>query len=348
MPILHLRTHSKPISSRTTSISRQPGEKIEADFIYNLLTAPSLISFLPETAVKTRLGLVSSIQNQIELSQAQKGRLGINAWVTGDVTSLSMDNYRNFPGDPDTAVSGAAGVDYAFAPGFIAGFALAGNSLTSALGEGAFKQSETSVSLYAAYKTGPRWGNAIGTYGSLDYNVNRVTPVGISLQLNNGSMSGENWSAAVQGGYKFWTSGFDHGPVAGLVYQNVRVGGFAESGRTLTALGFDSQSREFAVGQFGYLASYNWDVYQPFVQMTWNHEFACTDRNVTAYLLPPMIAAPAYSLPAVALGKDWGEIKGGVRIDAVNGVRMFALGSADFGQNSAASYGGQLGFNIAF
>jgi outer membrane lipase/esterase len=326
------------------------GQKIEADYIFNLLTAPSLISFLPESAVKARLGLVSTIKNQIELSESQRGPRGINAWVTGDVTALSMDNYHGFPGDPNTVLSGSAGVDYAFAPGMIAGVALAGSSLTSALGEGSFKQSETSVSLYAAYKSGPLWGNIIGTYGSLNYDVNRVTPVGISTQLNHGSASGENWSAALQGGYRFWTGGLEHGPVAGLVYQNVRVGGFAESGSALTGLGFDSQSRESSVGQFGYKASYNWREYQPFVQLSWNHEFADTNRNVTAYLLPDPtgLITPAYGLPAVVLGKDWGEVKGGVRVNAGDGVKFFAVGSADFAQSSATVYGGQLGINIAF
>ncbi|MGO8954064.1 MAG: autotransporter outer membrane beta-barrel domain-containing protein [Rhodomicrobium sp.] len=326
------------------------GQKIEADYIYNLLTAPSLISFLPENAVKTRLGLVSTIQNQIELSESQRGPAGINAWLTGGVTAISMDNYHYFPGDPNTALSGSAGLDYAFAPGLIAGFAFAGSSLSSSLGEGNFKQSESSVSLYAAYKSGPLWGNVIGTYGSLNYDVNRVTPVGISTQYNNGSTSGENWSAALQGGYKLWTGDLEHGPIAGFVYQNVNVAGFAESGSTLTGLGFDSQTRESSVGQFGYKASYSWAEYQPFAQLTWNHEFADINRNVTAYLLPNPtgLITPAYSLPAVVLGKDWGEVKGGVKVNAGNGVQFFAIGSADFAQSSATVYGGQLGFNIAF
>jgi outer membrane lipase/esterase len=324
----------------------EAGQQIVADYEYSLLTAPSEISFLAETAVKARLGLVSSIQNQIELSESHRGPSGINAWVTGDVTSLSLQNYHGFPGDPDTVITGAAGVDYAIRPGLIAGLALSEGSLTSALGTfGTFKQQETSASLYAAYKAGPLWANVIGTYGHLNYDVNRNVPIGISIQSNTGSASGDNWSAAFQGGYKFWNGAFTHGPIAGFIYQNVKIGAFTETG-SFTSLGFGSQTRESDVGQLGYRASYNWAEYQPFVQAIWNHEFADTNRNITASLTT--ISAPSFSLPAVILGKDWGEVKAGVTIDAGRGVKIMAVGSVDFAQSNANVYGGQIGFNIAF
>jgi outer membrane lipase/esterase len=337
-----LQTHLFADSAHLT----QAGQIIIADYYYSLLTAPSEISFLAETAVKARLGLVSSIQNQIELSESHRGPSGINAWVTGDVTSLSLENYRGFPGDPDTVITGAAGVDYTIAPGLIAGVAVSGGSLTSALGTfGSFKQSETSASLYAAYKAGPLWANAIGTYGHLNYDVNRNVPIGISIQNNTGSTNGDNWSAAFQGGYKFWNGGLTHGPVAGFIYQSVNAGAFTETG-SFTSLAFGSQSRESDIGQLGYRASYDWAEYQPFLQAMWNHEIADTRRSVTASLTT--VTAPSYSLPAVILGKDWGEVKGGITIDVGSGVKVLAAGSADFAQSSATVYGGQIGFNIAF
>jgi outer membrane lipase/esterase len=337
-----LQTHLFADSAHLT----EAGQIIIADYYYSLLTAPSEISFLAETAVKARLGLASSIQNQIELSESHRGPSRVNAWVTGGVTSLSLGNFHGFPGDPDTLTTGAAGVDYAIAPGLIAGVAISGGSLTSALGTfGSFKQDETSASLYAAYRAGPLWGNVIGTYGHLNFNVNRNVPIGISIQNNTGSTSGDNWSAAFQGGYKFWNGGLTHGPVAGFIFQNVNVGAFTETG-SFTSLAFGSQTRESDVGQLGYRASYDWAEYQPFLQATWNHEFADTGRSVTASLTTAV--APSYSLPAVILGKDWGEVKGGVTIDVGSGVKVLAVGSADFAQSSATVYGGQIGFNIAF
>jgi len=51
-------------------------------------------------------------------------------------------------------------------------------------------------------------------------------------------------------------------------------------------------------------------------------------------------SAPSFSLPAVILGKDWGEVKTGVTIDVGSGVKVLAVGSADFAQSSATVYGG--------
>ncbi len=337
-----LQTHLFADSAHLT----EAGQIIIADYYYSLLTAPSEISFLAESAVKTRLGLVSAIQNQIELSQSHRGPTGINAWVTGDVTAISMENYHGFPGDPDRVISGSAGADLAVAPGLIAGFAFSQGSLTSALGaDGYFKQDEATASLYAAVQAGPLWANAIGSYGHLSYDVNRVVPIGLTLQDNTGSTAGDNWSAAFQGGNKFGSDGLTHGPIAGFIYQNVNVGSFTETG-SFTSLGFGSQTRESAVGQLGYMASFDWAQFEPFAQLTWNHEFANTNRDVTASLTTAI--APSYSLPAVLLGKDWGEVKGGVRIDAGGGVKVLLSGSADFSQSAASVFGGQIGFNVAF
>jgi outer membrane lipase/esterase len=322
------------------------GQKILADYEYSLLIAPSEISLLAESAVKARLGHVSNIQTQIDLSLEGRGPTGINAWVTGGVTSISMDNFHGFPDDRNQAVTITGGFDYALARGLIGGMAFSTGSLNSSLGTfGSFKQDETTASLYAAYKAGPLWGNVIGSYGHLDYDVNRITPIGITLQNNNGSTNGSNWSAAFEGGYKFWNGGLTHGPIAGFVYQNVNVGAFTETG-SFTSLSFGSQSRQSSVGQLGYKVSYDWAEFQPFLQVSWDHEFADTNRNVVASLTT--IVAPSYSLPAVVLGKDWGEVKGGVAVAMGSGVKFLATGTADLSQNRATVYGGQIGFNIAY
>jgi outer membrane lipase/esterase len=324
----------------------EAGQIITADYNYSLLTAPSEISFLAENTVKTRLIAISNIQDQIGLSLANRGPQGINAWVSGDVGAISMNNYPGFPNDPNTVYNGSAGVDFAFAPGMIAGIAVSGQSLTAALGQyGNFRQDGSSASLYAAFDRGPFWGNVIGTYGHLTYDVNRVVPIGITLQSNTGRTSGDDWSAAFQGGYKFWTQGLTHGPIVGFVYQNDSVAAFTESG-SFTSLGFGSQTRDSSVGQFGYKVSYEWANLVPFAQLSWNHEFADTNRNVTASLTT--IAAPSYSLPAVLLGKDWGEVKAGFSVDLGGGGRVLITGSADFGQSSTTVYGGQVGLNFAF
>ena len=63
--------------------------------------------------------------------------------------------------------------------------------------------SEVTGSLYAGYAAGPFWGNVIGSYGSLNYDVNRLATVGKTIQSNNGTTDGHDLSASFEGGYKF-------------------------------------------------------------------------------------------------------------------------------------------------
>ena len=58
------------------------GQTIEADYIYSLLTAPSQISLLTESAVQGGLARAATIQGQIDLSAQHRGPTGINVWAS--------------------------------------------------------------------------------------------------------------------------------------------------------------------------------------------------------------------------------------------------------------------------
>ncbi|HUI95154.1 MAG TPA: hypothetical protein VLX44_05330, partial [Xanthobacteraceae bacterium] len=60
------------------------GQKIEADFMYSLVVAPSEISFLAEAPVQTRTAMINTIDNQIAISLSQPGTY--HAWASGDVS----------------------------------------------------------------------------------------------------------------------------------------------------------------------------------------------------------------------------------------------------------------------
>jgi outer membrane lipase/esterase len=257
-----------------------------------------------------------------------------------------MDNNPWFPDDPSTPVRLLAGIDYRLDRALIVGGVVStGTQRSSFSSLGNFTQDEFAGSLYAAYTGGPLWGNIIGTYGHLDYAVNRTVPIGISLQFNNGHTNGSDWSVATEGGYKFTSGWLTHGPVAGIAYQRVDVNDFIEVG-SFTSLAFGSQTRESIISALGYRAVVDLGPFRPFAQVMWNHELADTDRNVTAWLTTSV--APGYSMPAVDLGKDWGTASVGTTLKLGGGLTALGALSADFGQHDARSYGGQIGLNIAF
>src|SRR5262249_6835157 len=123
------------------------GQKIQADYYYSLLAAPSLISFLAENAVKSGATLLQQINNQLAVSSPSRGPYCFNAWVSGQIGSNAMDNYRDFPDDPNHAGTLTAGIDYRVSPGLIVGLALSAGTLRAELGtDGKFQQDEYTAS----------------------------------------------------------------------------------------------------------------------------------------------------------------------------------------------------------
>jgi outer membrane lipase/esterase len=348
------------------------GQKILADYEYSLIVAPSEISFLAEAPVKTRAAVVDTIFNQIAISQHARKVGSFNVWLGGDVSSLKMNSgYNGFPNDPGVPASITGGIDYAFANGWLIGGAISFGTTTQSFDLGGnFKLNEFAASLYAAYGNGPVWGNVVGTYGGLRYNVNRIVPIGITTQSNTGSTSGSNTSLAAEFGYDFVTPlgnsapaapmpvkatpaaglAITHGPVVGFVLQRVRVDGFTETDPFasiggFTALAFAAQTRNSAVSELGYRASIEIGLWRPFAKLVWNHELASTDRSVTASLTT--VAAPSYWMPAVVLGRDWGTGTIGTTATIAPGVTGYATFTGEIVQRNVVAYGGQIGLNVA-
>ena len=317
------------------------GQKIQADYFYSLLVAPSQISFLAENAVQARIGTVAGIQDQIGISRLRQ-TAGFNVWINGDVSSLKINNPApGFPGDPSMPLSGTVGLEYYSTTGYLLGAAITTGAQTPGFDLGGkFKQNEIAGSIYGGYLKGPSWFSAIATYGALDYDVNRILPIGITFQNNNGKTAGSNVSLAFQGGYDFVQGAWTHGPVAGLNWQHVKVDGFTETG-SFTSLALGDQIRDSVISGLGYKAIYNFGRFSPYVQAVWNHELGPSDRTVRASLTT--IDAPSYEMQAVRLGRDWASATVGTMINISSAFTGLASLTAQAGQTGVTTYGGRVG-----
>ena len=323
------------------------GQKVLADYEYSLVVAPSMISMLAEAPLQTRANLMSVIQNQIPISQGQRGPTGFNTWLSGDISSLQIKNYAGFPDDPGTPVALAAGFDYKLSNDWLVGIVLAGGHQHAnfSMGFGGFTQDEFSVSAYSANTVGPLWFDAIATYGTIDYDVKRNVPVGITVQNNAANASGSNISLAGGVGYDFHFEGITYGPVAGMTLQQVHVDGFTESG-SFTSLGFGAQTRNSAISDLGYRVAIDCGRLSPFAKATWDHEFASTNRQVIAILTTSV--APSYSMPAVQTGSDWGALTAGTTVKLASNVSGLLAVTSTIAQQNVTTYSGQVGINVSF
>lgn len=352
------------------------GQKIEADYAYSLIVAPSEMSYLAEVPVETRTALVNTILNQIPISERRRAVGSYNAWISGDIAALSIGGGSpGIPGDPGTPGMVTAGVDYLFDPHWLVGAAVSVGTTTQSFSLGGnFRQNEYAVSGYAAFAGGPVWFDMIGTYGGLRDDVDRVVPIGIATVANVGSTRGDNTSFAAEIGYAFaggpnaasavpslaMTAAappdalvVTHGPVAGVILQRVNVDGFSETDPFagdptggFTALSYVGQARNSAVTEFGYQASTDIGRWHPYAKLVWNHEWANTNRLVTASE-PEVPFGPAFALPAVIVGKDWATATLGTTAALGRGVTAYGSFSGEIGQGNVVTYGGQFGLNVA-
>jgi outer membrane lipase/esterase len=324
----------------------EAGQIIVADYYYDLLTAPSQMSFLAQSTIEATFGTIYGIQQQIDLSQRQSPA-GWNVWINGEVSYLQIQNSSSgFPNDPGIPISGTLGVDYHWASGWLVGAAVTGGFQNSTFSTGGgFTQDEGTLSLYAAYRNSQWWANLIASAGWLGFTTNRPVPIGITVQPNNGSTTGTDLSLAGEGGPEFHAGPLAHGPVAGFIVQQARVNGFTETG-SFTSLAFGNQLLNSDVTLLGYQANLNWGMWHPFAQVVWDHDFAPRNGVVNASLTT--VVAPGFSLPAVIVGRDWATATAGTEIRFSPWVSALASFFAQVGQSNVNNYGGILGFNYAF
>lgn len=324
------------------------GQTIEADYLYSLLAAPSQISLLAESAVQSGLMRVASIQGQIERSARHRGKTALNTWASAAVDHLSIDNARGLPDASGTPFGGTMGADYLTPGGLLLGAALTvgGQSLAFSTG-GRVEQMDETLSLYAAARIGPLWGNTVASYGFLQNDLERQVALGRFLDRNRADTDGQSLALALRGGFDATLGSLTTGPVAGVLLQRVRLDGFSESGTSgVTALRFDDQTRDSAISQLGWRGALDRGPWQPFAEVSWNHEWADDDRSITASLTST--AAPSYEADAVSTSIDWASASVGTSYAVNSALSLRATLSAMLFNPEDSQYGGALSLSVAF
>ncbi|MCB2185034.1 MAG: autotransporter domain-containing protein [Deltaproteobacteria bacterium] len=324
------------------------GQTIVADYNYSLLTAPSQISLITEGAVQGGLSRTATIQSQIDLSGQHRGPNGVNVWTSAGAKYQKIKNAAGYPDDSGVPFGGSVGVDYLAPGGIIVGAAFtAGGQRQSFSTGGHFGQVEEALSLYAAYRYGPAWVNAVATYGMLQEKIVRQVPLGRYLDENEGDTDGQSQTLALRGGGDIRLGPVTTGPVAGLVCQKIWLDGFTESGGSgLTALSFGDITRDSEVSQLGWRAAVELGAWRPFAEALWNHEWAARDRTGTASLTT--VDAPAYTADAAPVAADWGTVTLGSSYQLNPRVTLLGQASAVVWDPEVITYGGELGVSINF
>ncbi len=292
----------------TTGHASSAAQKIQADYVIGLLTAPGQVSMLASQASLGQIASNGSYLEQIGYSFRTRAPKTLGAWVLGSTQQMNLSGTQ--VSTSSTPYSGTVGLDYQVDTNWLlGGFVGYGQSLVNYNTSGNFTQSGSTLGLYAGYQRNQIWFNSLVAYNALTNNVNRVTPIGITSFSNTSNVNGSNTSIAIQTGYNFTYQQIKHGPILGYSFVNTNINGFTESGN-FNSLGFGSQQINASIGQVGYQAQLRIGNWLPNVKAVYNSQFGNTDRNITTTLTS--VSAPSYLLPAVSYGTGWTNLSAGI------------------------------------
>ncbi|WP_199913932.1 autotransporter domain-containing protein [Stenotrophomonas sp. YAU14A_MKIMI4_1] len=286
-------------------------QQMLGQYTLSILEAPRLQQVLSHSAQT----IGRSRADQVSLHRSGRPADGMSWWggVRGDLQRY--DHADMYDGQ---APAGLFGIDWARDGMVFGGFAGFGR-LNADFGNsrGDFTQKDTTAGLFAGWYGDRIWVNGQVSYTWLSYDVNRKVQLGPATREHSGSPDGSNLTAALNAGYEFGSEGgFRHGPIASLIWQQVKIDGYTESadaGTMATALGYSNQKADSTVGRLGWQARFDGGSIKPYVQVTYDHEFEDT-KQASAWVqsLPDV---GMYRVPGLNFDKNYATAIMGARTE---------------------------------
>jgi outer membrane autotransporter protein len=214
-----------------------------------------------------------------------------NAWALGNGEFSRSQGYSGAPNYNNNGGGFLAGADYSFGGGLVAGlFAGYQYSYASYNGGGSAQGNSVLFGGYAGYANeAGYYVDGIVSGGYTGFQTRRSIEFGTIDRTANADPNSGQFSAALNLGKDFEWSNFTLGPIAGVQYTYVGIGGFTESGADSLDLAIDQQNANSFRSNLGARIAYTWAASQnlkfiPEVRGFWMHEFLNDSRNIGAAL----------------------------------------------------------------
>jgi outer membrane autotransporter protein len=226
-------------------------------------------------------------------------RLGI--FINGSIDIGDRETTVNEVGFGSDTYGTTLGVDYRFTDNVVLGVAFGyGHTDTEfAHSSGSMDNDSFSGSIYGTFYTengfyvdGIFSGSSLHyeTRRNIKYSVNAGTAIADNVNTSTrGENEGQEYNAALSGGYNFNIGGLTLTPQVRLEYINKQIDSLDERGGQGWAMHIDEQNIDSLTtavgGQVSYPFSFFWGVLMPTVRAEWVHEFYNDDRVVTAHYI---------------------------------------------------------------
>lgn len=282
--------------------------EIVADYAVSILEAPRQIAVLPNSAAMTGRARADRVSAHAGKPAAD----GMRWWsdLRGDFQRYGNGDHYDGAGPALTV-----GVDWSSGNLVYGGFAGYGQQkLDWGRRGGSFDQSDATLGGFIGWYGGNAWVNGQLSYSQIGFDVDRTVQLGHASRQHSGSPDGNNLSVGVNGGWDFGDGQFRHGPVLGLLAQQIDIDGYAESDPTLsTSLAFPDQTFDSMIGSAGWQVSYAIHEHlQPYARLTVDREFEDSAEEAHARLQSMPNTAP-YAVPGLEFDHSYSTLLLGAR-----------------------------------
>ena len=305
---------------------------LTAQYAISVLEAPRLIQQLGRTAATVGRSRSDRIIQHVVNGDVD----GLRWWANGRL-DVQSDRYIDNRGP-----AALLGLDYAMGDLTVGAFAGFGRTRYKFGGNaGRVSQRDLTAGLFAGWSSDIAFVNGQLSYTGLDYKVDRRVQLLTAERAHDGSPNGRNLSAAIEAGARFNLGKLKAGPIVGLVMQNVRVDGYAESnGELATALAYPKQKYRSLIGTFGGEASYDvGEGAMPYLRATYDREFKDVEKEAFASL--QTLDTPAYAVPGIEIDRSYATVTGGVKT-VFGGFDANVGASINFGRKDGQDIAGFL------
>ncbi|HJK88727.1 MAG: autotransporter domain-containing protein [Candidatus Megaira endosymbiont of Mesostigma viride] len=257
------------------SHATQPVNNIKRQFVYSVITSPTLVSLLRESPLS--FGMKTAERN-LALAQgfANTGQVENNIAASADSPNSSDKFAIQVFGDfgkshtgtfskktlgfkDDSAVDVGMGLNYKVKDNLLIGTRIgyAETKTKFVADRGKAKIREQAISLHGVYSfEKPMFVYASAGLGRLHYNIDRDIKLGLATHKEHGKTSGDHLFTTLGTGYRFdFARNISATPFVAGHYQSVTMKNYSEKGaagqKTSTQMDFNIPKRESIMGEVG-------------------------------------------------------------------------------------------------
>jgi outer membrane lipase/esterase len=182
------------------------------------------------------------------------------------------------------------GADYPLTSQVAVGLAFSATNTNNQLvdNRGKVSLSNTSISAYGSYIQQKFYSDVLVNYGWSNFTVARNIRVPGFTQAT-ANPTGNQLSVRVNSGYDLGASGISFGPIVGLRYTKVNIGGYTEQNGDILNLKVNPQAAESLIFNIGAQVSYPFKVsfgkIAPYATANFEREFSQNDRQIVTELV---------------------------------------------------------------